>query len=681
MAIGWKILLVSNESSMIISREFLECPITSDEIKRAVWDCGGDRAPGPDGFTFKFFTSFWDVIHKDVIRFVQEFFHTGEFPIGCNLSFIALIPKVANARFVSNFWRISLIGSQYKIVGKILANKLSMVISSCMSSEQSAFVKGRNILDGPIIINEVIAWYRKHKKNLMVFKVDFEKAFDSLRWDYLDLIMSKFSFGSLWRSWILGCLRNARSSILINGSPTQEFDIKRGLRQGDPLSPFLFILAMEGLYVLSRKAKSLGLFKGGSIGYEGMQISHLMFADDVIFLGEWSRVSAINLLSMLSPSDLWVKVIKFFHGDRGRITDGSSSIQNSTWGNILSAVGKLKSKGIDLFALCSRKLGDGKECKFWEDSWCGSGTLKSLFSRVYNLEVDKNCFVGDRFSIQGWSPVHKRSPRGGAEASQIVDLQVLMIEIIGFSVASARNHIDALTLDVSSTVTRWNKAIPIKINVFLWRLSLNKLATRINLDRRGIDLDLTLCPLCMEDVETANNLFFSCDIASAIWNKFASWWQLDIPVCANIRDWYGWLDSLQYSNKSKAFIAGTGSTLLWCIWKFQNELLFSINSPRKSTLWDSILSLSFCWISSRNPNCSEYKKEDIPIDKNEIRITSHGLVRSYISRAATLLLQDIHIQIVDAAMASWIDTFTGKLLGSLFLRKYLSMWKVWGIHL
>nr|GEX03168.1 RNA-directed DNA polymerase, eukaryota [Tanacetum cinerariifolium] len=239
MAIGWKILIVSNESSMIILREFLKHPFTSDEIKWAVWDCGGDC----------------------------------KFPIGCNPSFIALIPKVANARFVFDFRPISLIGSQYKIVGKILANRLSMVISSCISSEQSAFVKGRNIVDGPIIINEVIAWYRKHKKNLMVFKVDIEKAFDSLRWDYLDLIMSKFGFGSLWRSWILGCLRNATSSILINGSPTQEFDIQRGLRQGDSLSTFLFILAMEGLHVLSRKEESLGLFKGVLIGYEGLKIN------------------------------------------------------------------------------------------------------------------------------------------------------------------------------------------------------------------------------------------------------------------------------------------------------------------------------------------------------------------------------------------------------------------------
>nr|GEV49010.1 putative RNA-directed DNA polymerase, eukaryota, reverse transcriptase zinc-binding domain protein [Tanacetum cinerariifolium] len=341
----------------------------------------------------------------------------------------------------------------------------------------------------------------------MVFKVDFEKAFDSLRWDYLDLIMSKFGFGSLWCSWILGSLRNARSSIFINGSPTQEFDIQRGLRQGDPLSPFLFILAMEGLHVLSRKAESLGLFKGVSNGYEGMQISHLLFADDVIFLGELSRVSAINLLSMLN-----------------------------------------------CFYLISGLKINVNKC-----SLLGIGIADI---EVSNLANHIGCVAASTpFKYLG-VPVGGNMNRGGAEASQIIDLQVLMNGIVlsdsrdswswalnvskGFSVASARNHIDALTLNVSSTVTRWNKAIPIKINVFLWRLSLNKLATRINLDRR---------------------------------------------------------DSLQYSNKSKAFSVGASSTLLWCIWKFRNELLFSINSPRKSTLWDSILSLSFCWISSRNPNC------------------------------------------------------------------------------
>ncbi|GJX66823.1 RNA-directed DNA polymerase, eukaryota, reverse transcriptase zinc-binding domain protein [Tanacetum coccineum] len=246
--------------------QFLERNVSKDEIKRSVWDCGSDRAPGPDGFTFKFFTTFWDLIEEDVYRFVQEFFNSGNFPNACNSSFIALIPKVSNSKLVSDFRPISLIGCQYKIIGKILANRLSMVIGSCVSPEQSAFIKGRNILDGPLILNEVMAWFRKRKKQLMIFKVDFEKAFDSVRWDFLDVVIDKLGFSSKWRFWIKGCLHNARASILVNGSPTVEFEISRGLRQGDPLSPFLFILAMEGLHSLICKATHLGIYTGTHVG-------------------------------------------------------------------------------------------------------------------------------------------------------------------------------------------------------------------------------------------------------------------------------------------------------------------------------------------------------------------------------------------------------------------------------
>nr|GEV72878.1 putative RNA-directed DNA polymerase, eukaryota, reverse transcriptase zinc-binding domain protein [Tanacetum cinerariifolium] len=174
-------------------RDCLDQNITLEEIKKAVWGCGGDRAPGHDGFTFKFFTTFWDLIEGDVVRFVLEFFRTNSFPKGCNSSFIALIPKVHNAEFVTDFRPISLI-------------------------------RFKNILDGPLILNEVLAWCKERNIELMVFKVDFEKDFDSLRWDFLDLVMEKLGFGFIWRSWIQGCLRNAHSSILVNGSLTAEFE-------------------------------------------------------------------------------------------------------------------------------------------------------------------------------------------------------------------------------------------------------------------------------------------------------------------------------------------------------------------------------------------------------------------------------------------------------------------------
>ncbi|GKD64970.1 putative RNA-directed DNA polymerase, eukaryota, reverse transcriptase zinc-binding domain protein [Tanacetum coccineum] len=133
----------------------------------------------------------------------------------------------------------------------------------------------------------------------MVFKVDFEKAFDSLRWDYFDAIMEQLGFGNKWRMWIASCLKNSRASILVNGSPTSEFELSKGLRQGDPMSPFLFILDKEGLHAMVSKAVNTGLFKGASIGHGNINVSHLLYDDDAIFVGEWSHSNAYNLICLL----------------------------------------------------------------------------------------------------------------------------------------------------------------------------------------------------------------------------------------------------------------------------------------------------------------------------------------------------------------------------------------------
>lgn len=111
--------------------------------------------------------------------------------------------------------------------------------------------------------------------------------------------MDKLGFGIKWRSWIYGCLQNARSSVLLNGSPTIKFEISRGLKQGDPPSPFLFILAMEGLHGITCQAVEMGIYRGASFGNGNMNISHLIYDDGIIFIGEWTRINAHNLLCML----------------------------------------------------------------------------------------------------------------------------------------------------------------------------------------------------------------------------------------------------------------------------------------------------------------------------------------------------------------------------------------------
>ena len=134
----------------------LERGVSHDEIRSAVWDCGDNKSPGPDGFTFEFFKKYWKFIGPDFCEAVEHFFKYGSFSKGCNSSFIALIPNVMDAKFVNDYRTISLIGSVYKVVTKILANRFAMVIAGLVSDTQSAFVADRQILDGSFILNEVL---------------------------------------------------------------------------------------------------------------------------------------------------------------------------------------------------------------------------------------------------------------------------------------------------------------------------------------------------------------------------------------------------------------------------------------------------------------------------------------------------------------------------------------------
>ncbi|GKB01244.1 RNA-directed DNA polymerase, eukaryota, partial [Tanacetum coccineum] len=235
----------------------LEAEVSNEEIKKAVWDCGVDKSPGPDGFTFGFYKRFWSLIEKDVLAAVKYFFHYSRIPKGCNSSFIALIPKTPEAKMVKDFRPISLIGSLYKIIAKILANRLVVVLGDIVNEVQSAFVADRQILDGPFILNEVLQWCKLKKKHSFILKIDFEKAYDSVRWDYLDDVLRKFGFGEKWCGWIQECLRSSWGSVLVNGSPTEEFSLSINLSK----SKLLGVVVSEDRVVQAANKIGCGVLK------------------------------------------------------------------------------------------------------------------------------------------------------------------------------------------------------------------------------------------------------------------------------------------------------------------------------------------------------------------------------------------------------------------------------------
>ncbi|KAJ9543814.1 hypothetical protein OSB04_023521 [Centaurea solstitialis] len=162
-----------------------------------------------------------------------------------------------------------------------------------ISINQSAFIKGRQIVDGILIANEITNFAKKKGLNLMMFKVDFEKAFDSVNWGF-------FNLNHEWCDWIYRCISSASVSILVNGSPSDEFSMSRGLRQGDPLSPFLFLIVGEALQVLTLEACEKGLYKGIKLASSNRNLSLIQYADDALFFGKWSKRNVSNLLKMLN---------------------------------------------------------------------------------------------------------------------------------------------------------------------------------------------------------------------------------------------------------------------------------------------------------------------------------------------------------------------------------------------
>nr|GEX20477.1 nucleotide-binding alpha-beta plait domain-containing protein [Tanacetum cinerariifolium] len=420
---------------ILVEGTWIDSPsLVKKEIKKEVWDCGIDKSPGPDEFTFGFYRR-----------------------------------------------PISLIGSMYKIISKILANRLVVVLGSLVNEIQSAFGADKQILD--------------------------------------DDIMRQFGFGEKWCMWIQSCLRSSRGSVIVNGSPTEEFRFYKGFKQG--------------------------LFKGIELEHS-LNLSHMFYADDAIFIVEvedtldWRRLTLLKPVLGSMPiyhmslfkvpkkvwrfitqgSSLWARVIKALHGYDGKIGQKVKSCYPSLWLDIIHEVEMFKSRGIDL-VIC---FGNSKK-------------------------ID----VASKLSHSGRDVSFRRPPRGGVEIQQfehmkdkvegciladMMDRWFWALEGSGeFTVTSVRKMIDDFMLPEVSSKTRWIKAVLIKVNVHAWKVKLDGLPTRLNISCRGIDIESILCPMCGKAVESTSHIFFTCQMSKEILRKISRWWDIDYMEISSYEKW------------------------------------------------------------------------------------------------------------------------------------------------
>ncbi|XP_058774821.1 uncharacterized protein LOC131649093 [Vicia villosa] len=449
--------------------------------------------------------------------------------------------------------------------------------------------KFRKILDGILIVNEIVDKARRKKKELLMFKVDFEKAYDSVEWSFLDYMMSKMGFHEKWRRWIAECLKSTAVSILINGNPTNEFMMERGLRQGDPLSPFLFLIVVEGFNMLIKKALDCSKFIGYKFEKGTDRFTHLQYADDTLIIGEkkWINIRIIKANLLFFEA---VRPKSSFQQELDCLPIGA----NPTWQLVIEAVrGRLLrwrscyiSFGGHLVLIKSDLLSLVLQGSDRHGLW-----LKALKNRYGEIEVMRG--IASRKDSNWWKKLCDLEIGEWGNSSYFS-----IKEMYKDFTISGRIH------SVLTWTKIWHKAVPTKISCFGWRLFHNSLATKNNLYRRNvIGQGSTRCiGECSAD-ESISHLFFECPFFSGIWQFICKWLRISTALHRESMAHFTQFEGLIGGDKeisSKACVIWYAC--VWSIWKARNAKIFRNIEVEIVKLIEDIIECSWRWLSSINGN-------------------------------------------------------------------------------
>ncbi|XP_060965763.1 uncharacterized protein LOC133034618 [Cannabis sativa] len=278
-------------------------PVLEEEVKTAVFQMHPDKSPGPDGMTPTFYQRCWHIVKQDVVGVVQRFFATGAFDEACSDANVVLIPKKKGPETMKDLRPIALCNVLYKIVTKVMTNRMKPFMDSIVADSQSAFIPNRLISDNIMVSFEVLHYLkrkRQGKTGCMALKLDMSKAYDRIEWSFLEAVLTKLGFVDTWVHLIMQCVSSANYKVIHGSHEMGPIAPTRGLRQGDPLSPYLFILCAEGLSALLRKYERQGWIHGCKVANGAPRVSHMLFADDSYLYCQASEVEAHRVRKLLT---------------------------------------------------------------------------------------------------------------------------------------------------------------------------------------------------------------------------------------------------------------------------------------------------------------------------------------------------------------------------------------------
>ncbi|XP_026451543.1 uncharacterized protein LOC113351839 [Papaver somniferum] len=556
---------------------------TGEEIKNVVFELNQDGSPGPDGFTGVFYRFAWDIIKEDLIAAIQYCWSNQVNPAGLNSNFLVLLPKIKRAKKANQFRPIGLSNFCFKIFTKIIAIRMSNVLHKLISTQQCAFIKGRNIHEQVLLASELVNEMQFTRRwGNVGLKLEISQAYDTLSWEYLLVVLKKYGFSDWFCNWIHVLLKTTKISIMLNGGPIGYFGVGRGVKQGDPLSPILYVLAVDVLsrnivhYIQEGKIQPMVIKKEEkkfiTISWDKVCTPIEEGGLGIRRFEDINKALLMKLLwKILTSDEEWEKFFLAKYQDKNGVWITHFK-KSSIWTGIKWVLHDFEDN-------TRWMVGDRKKISVWKDTWILESNILKMHPENDYIRQNIHMKVSDLIVDNTWT-----IPEEMVEVFPYEDLPLISTtpdKLIWpenqdgvFSVHSAINIFRQKQPKLRWYKRIWKTCVHPSTASNVWKITRGAYKTDENVKKRGMNIS-SRCYLCRKDQDSTNHLLWNCDYV-----KILSKWIGGVFAFKNPT----YFDDIMQMSKDKSSVIQelwhiAAFSIMVDIWFTRNKLFFENISP------------------------------------------------------------------------------------------------------